>query len=148
MFTNHIISDDLLIRVEFSKYSINHFLKKFRKNYKGKQWEVTEESIFNELSRMAFKDNNLQFSQQVDELRYFDNQWIFKYDFSVAKTRLSPKTSGNRCIVYLCMRRRLMKIMVIYNKNNLPGNCSETRFIEEIIKNEFGDILDLLKGCK
>lgn len=38
--------------------------------------------------------------------------------------------------------------MVIYNKNNLPGNCSETRFIEEIIKNEFGDIRDLLKGCK
>ncbi|MDR0950673.1 MAG: hypothetical protein LBM13_03460, partial [Candidatus Ancillula sp.] len=94
MFTN-LLLDDLIFTVSFTKFAETHFLKKFRKKHKGKRWEITEKSICDDLARIA---NNLQKTQQVDQLYHSENLWVFKYDFRVAQTNESPKSSGNRCV--------------------------------------------------
>ena len=84
MFINFLINDDNLFSVRYSDYAKGHYLKRFEKAYKGKQWEITQDSIFQDLSRIKTGDSDLQRSQQVDELWQKDNYWLFKYDFRVA----------------------------------------------------------------
>lgn len=140
MFTNRILTSNVLIGVEYTDYACRHFLKGFQKKYRGKQWEVTEESIFQDLARISFAENTLQHTQQVDELWHADGQWIFKYDFRVAQTKVAAKDAGNRCVVYYSAAKRQMKILLIYSKNDLPKNCGETQYIKSILESEFDEI--------
>ncbi|MDO5343372.1 MAG: hypothetical protein Q4F02_00460 [Candidatus Saccharibacteria bacterium] len=140
MFTNRIPTSNVLIGVEYTDYARRHFLKGFQKKYRGKQWEVTEESIFQDLARISFAENTLQHTQQVDELWHADGQWIFKYDFRVAQTKVAAKDAGNRCVVYYSAAKRQMKILLIYSKNDLPKNCGETQYIKSILESEFDEI--------
>jgi len=41
MFTHRIFNDNNLFIVEFSDYAKRHYLKRFEKEYKGKQWDIT-----------------------------------------------------------------------------------------------------------
>ena len=76
MFTHRIVHDDLLIRVAFSEYAKRHFLRNFEKKYHGRQWQVTVESIMEDISRIKMQGNKLEMTQQVDELWYKDGRWI------------------------------------------------------------------------
>lgn len=96
MFTS-LLTDDVDYLVFFSDYADRHYLKSFAKKYKGKRWQVTLESIFQELKRIT----SLQRTQQVDELKHGIDCKLFKYDFAIAQSGVSPKASGNRCIVFL-----------------------------------------------
>lgn len=131
MFTHQLSSSFDRFGVYFSAHAEQHFLKKFRKKYKGKIWEVTERSIVSDLSRIS---NNLQNSQQVDELWSDGKRWLFKYDFTIAKSGKSPKKSGNRCVCLLDTEKREIKILAIYSKDDLPKNMSETAWIESIVE--------------
>jgi len=123
MFTHLLFKDNKLLTVKFDEYADRHFLKRFKKDYKGKQWEITEESIFEDLSRIKMSD--LQITQQVDELWHKNHYWIFKYDFRIAKTNESTKSSGNRCIVFLDNANNKILILIIYGKGDLPKNTGE-----------------------
>jgi len=140
MFTHQLTKDNKLLLIDFHSYAERHFLKRFKKDYKGKQWEETEKSIKEDLSRIKVEKSDLQFSQQVDELWYKDNYWIFKYDFRVALTKESTKTSGNRCIVFLDNGDNKMSILIIYGKNDLPKNVGEQAYIEQTLNKEFIDL--------
>ncbi|MBQ3436740.1 hypothetical protein IJG26_02215 [Candidatus Saccharibacteria bacterium] len=131
MFTHQLSKEFDRFGVYFSAYAEQHFLKKFRKKYKGKIWEITEKSIVADLSRIS---NNLQSSQQVDELKSDGKRWLFKYDFAVAKSGKSPKKSGNRCVCLLDTEKREIKILAIYTKDDLPKNMGETQWIKEVCK--------------
>src|SRR5579862_9448059 len=96
MFTSRL-PDDEDYRVVFSEYAGHHYIKEFAKKYKGKRWLSTQDSIFQELKRIY----NLQSTQQVDQLKTGKNCLLFKYDFAIAQSGISPKRSGNRCIVFL-----------------------------------------------
>ncbi len=127
--------------MEFAK---NHYLKKFIKNYKGKQWQYTEDSIFQDLSRLGLKNNKTQQLSQIDELVYKDNHWIAKYDFRIAGTTQSTKTSGNRAIIHIDAKRMCIEILLIYNKTDLPKNKNETDYIFQVIEKEYPEIYRLL----
>ena len=144
MFTHRIAKTDKLVKITFSKYATRHYLKDFEKKYHGRQWQVTLESIVADISRIRINDNSLQETQQVDELWYSANCWIFKYDFAVAKTNKSSKNSGNRCIVFLDSAKNFAEILIIYSKDNLPKNIGEQAFVEKIIKKEFGTLWRLV----
>ena len=101
MFTHQLPKDNKLFTVSFSDYAKLHYLKSFEKDYRGGQWEVTVESIVQDMSRIKTSDSDLQKTQQTDELWQKDDFWIFKYDFRVAQTKESTKSSGNRCIAFL-----------------------------------------------
>ena len=135
MFTHRLSKDFDRFGVRFSAYAEQHFLKKFRKKYKGKIWEVTEMSIISDLARIS---NSLQSSQQVDELWSDGKKWLFKYDFAVAKSGKSPKKSGNRCVCLLDTDKREIQILAIYAKDDLPKNMGETQWAKSVCK----DLLD------
>jgi hypothetical protein len=78
--------------VKFCDYAKRHYLKRFEKEYRGKQWDITIESIIQDLARIKTSNSDLQKTQQVDELWHKDDYWIFKYDFRVAQTKESEKS--------------------------------------------------------
>ena len=141
MFSHPLVEDDNLIRVEFSDYSKKHFLKHFEKTYKGRQWQFTVDSIVEDIGRIKIRGYSLQFSQQVDELWHKGSCWIFKYDFAVANTRKSAKTSGNRCIVFMDVSTNYAQILVIYHKTDLPKNLGEQQWITKLLQSEFPHLL-------
>lgn len=139
-FTHLLNSYNELFGIYVTEYANKHFLKKFVKDYKGKQWEYTEESIKQDLSRLGLTNNTTQKSSQIDELMYKDNNWLAKYDFRIAGSKLSSKESGNRCIIYINGNKMTIDILLIYNKNDLPKNKQETKYIYDVIKTEYPDI--------
>ena len=134
MFTSRLPDADY--RIVFSVYAERHFLKGFTKKYPGKQWQVTQQSIFDSLRRI----HTIQQTQQADELKAGPECILFKYDFAVAKTNVSAKTSGNRCIVFLDCKSLQGTVLLIYGKTDLPKNQSETQFIMRTVENEFSEL--------
>jgi len=145
MFTHQICNDNKLFGVTFSDYAKTHYLKRFEKDYKGKQWDITVESIFNDMARMKTSASDIQKTQQVDELWHKDNYWIFKYDFRVAQTKESTKSSGNRCVAFLDNANNKIEILIIFGKGDLPKNMGEQAFIEQVLNKEFSDYLSLVR---
>lgn len=135
MFTN-LLPDDDQYRVYVSSYAERHYIKRFAKDYPGKQWPITLESIKDELRRIKA----LERTQQVDELWHKDSYWIFKYDFTIAGSRIAPKNSGNRCVVLLDSNSHRVDILMTFGKGDLPKNMGETQFIKTTLQNEHSDV--------
>ena len=145
MFLHRLIKDNKLFTVKFDEFAKRHYLKRFQKDYNGKQWDVTQDSIEQDLARLKTSKSDLQMTQQVDELWQKDNYWIFKYDFRVAQTKESTKSSGNRCIVFLDNGDNRILILLIYGKCDLPKNMGEQAFIEQTLSNDLPGYLALVK---
>lgn len=137
MFIHPLKEDGELMEVGFANYAKRHFLRRFEKNYRGAQWDLTLESINEDLGRMRVVGKSLQNMQKVDELWYKNNKWIFKYDFKIAKTKISTKASGNRCVAFLDAIKNTVTILLIFGKGDLPKNMGEQAFIEKTLREEF-----------
>jgi len=145
MFTHLLYNDNNLFAVEFSDYAKHHYLKRFEKDYRGRQWDITVESIFQDMARIKTSDSDLQKTQQVDELWHKDDYWIFKYDFRVALTKDSTKSSGNRCVAFLDNTSNKITILMIFGKGDLPKNIGEQAYIEQTLNKQFRDYLSLVR---
>ena len=145
MFTHPLFNDNNLFSVRFSGYAKNHYLKRFEKDYRGKQWNITVESIFQDLARIKTSDSDLQRTGQVDELWHKDSYWLFKYDFRVAQTKESTKSSGNRCVAILDNAANRIEILFIYGKGDLPKSTGEQAFIEQTLIKEFRGYMSLVR---
>ena len=143
MFSNLLPTSTVLFCVSYRDYAMSHFRKEFEKKYKGKQWEKTEISFFEDLRRLRMENNTTQKSMQIDQLNHRDDYWLFKYDFRIAGTNESTKSSGNRIIGFIDNKLNKIDILLIYGKTNLPKNKSETAYIKEIIKQNYPEIGDL-----
>jgi hypothetical protein len=135
MFTSQL-PDNEDFRVYFSEYANKHFIKRFAKDYKGRQWVVTHDSIYQDLKRL----HTITKTQQVDELKKGKDCILFKYDFAVAQTKISSKSSGNRCVVFLDVTKKRLDVLLVYGKNDLPKNKHETAYIFEVVKAEFSGL--------
>lgn len=140
MFINLLPVSFVLFNIVYSDFAKNHFLKEFMKKYKGKQWERTESSFFEDLKRLRVANNKTQHTGQIDELKYVDGYWLFKYDFRIAGTNESPKSSGNRIVGYIDNAHNKIIILFLYAKTDLPKNQGETVFIVNTIKQNFPEI--------
>lgn len=139
MFTSRLPNNNDF-RVLFSEYANGHFIKRFTKDYKGKRWVITKDSIFEDLKRIHAKQD----SQQVDELKKGKNVVLFKYDFAVAQTNVSSKASGNRCVCFLDLKSSLVTVLIVYGKGDIPKNKHETAYIYDTVSSEFADFWNLL----
>lgn len=139
MFTNPL-PDEEDYRVFFSDYAERHHIKRFAKDYKGKRWPITQDSIFQDLKRI----HSMQTTQQVDELKHGDSCKLFKYDFAVAQSGVSPKASGNRCIVFLDSKTHRQDILYVYGKGDIPKNMNETQHIYKLIEENFKELWERL----
>ena len=143
MFINLLPNNFTLFNVVFSDYADRHFRKKFAKNYPGNIWKITEQAIFDELSRI---DRDLQNTQQVDELYHSEVYWMFKYDFSVAKSKISPKASGNRAVCFLNSNKNMIEILFLFGIDDLEKKRGEQANIDKILNDEFLDKVKLCHG--
>lgn len=139
MFTDPLPDNDDY-RIFFSDYAQRHFIKRFAKDYKDRRWDVTLDSIFQDLKRV----HSMQMTQQVDELKRGDGCKLFKYNFTVAQSGVSPKASGNRCIVFLNAARHLQDILMVYGKTDLPKNVGETQYIYKTVEEQFKELWERL----
>jgi hypothetical protein len=135
MFTS-LLPNDEDYRVYFSEYSKRHYIKRFAKDYKGKRWLVTQDSIYQNLKRL----HAIARTQQVDEIKKGKDCILFKYDFAVAQTNISPKASGNRCAVFLDVRKKRVDVLLVFGKSDLPKNKGETQFMLDAIAAEFSEL--------
>lgn len=137
MLTHRLPNNNELFSVIYTDYAKRHYLKDFQKKYKGKQWDYTEKSFMQDLARLRMENNTTQSSMQIDELKYNNDKYLAKYDFKIALTNESTKSSGNRCVLYIDNANSIINILLIYNKNHLPKNKDETKFImDEISAND------------
>jgi len=124
-------------RVEFEPFTERHYVKKFKKEYKDK-WFATERTIIAVCERI---DNMLLYSR-ADLISISGCYKLVKLDFAVEGTQMSPKASGNRCILFVDEDTRAVKILLVYSKNEIsPPN--ETQKWKTIIKDEYGEISGL-----
>ena len=132
MFTS-LLPDTEDYRIFFSPYAQRHYMKRFEKDYKGRRWAVTKDSIYQDLKRV----HAIQQSQQVKELRSSEGCKLFKYEFSVAQSGVSSKKSGNRCVIFLDETKHRQDILFMYGKGDIPKNMGETQFILKTIQEQF-----------
>ncbi|MCL2818657.1 MAG: hypothetical protein FWD41_02895 [Actinomycetia bacterium] len=132
MFSHHLPDDELYF-VHIERYAQHHFIKRFAKDYPGRQWEVTLASIIEDLRRVRALGD----TAQVDELRNDGTCWLFKYNFAIALSKRSPKGSGNRCLVFLDSETHQLHVLVVYRKDDLPRNQSETSYLNSVFAQEF-----------
>ena len=124
-------------RVEFEPFTEKHYVKKFKKEYKDK-WFATERTIIAVCERI---DNMLLYSR-ADLISISGCYKLVKLDFAVEGTHMSPKASGNRCILFVDEDTRAVKILLVYSKNEIsPPN--ETQKWKNITKEEYKEIAKL-----
>ncbi len=126
---------DLSFEVEFSSYAEKHYCKDFLKKYKAKPWLETKKTIISTLKR-CYK---FQSTSLIDNLKFSQEErlGIFKLDFRVAGTNVSPKGSGNRVVFFLSNNLGNIKILLVYGKNHCDKKRTETQWILEHIKGNF-----------
>lgn len=124
-------------RVEFENFAGGHFVKKFQKKYKDK-WIATERTIIAVCERI---DNMIRYNR-ADLISESGGYKLVKLDFAVEGTRLSPKTSGNRCILFINEDTRLVKILLVYSKNEI-STPNETQKWKSVIKKEFSEVSEI-----
>ena len=129
--------DQFNFRVSFEPFTERHYVKKFQKEYRDK-WLATERTIIAVCERI---DNMLRYNR-ADLISTSDCFKLVKLDFAVEGTHVSPKSSGNRCILFVDEDTRAVKILLVYSKNEIsPPN--ETQKWKTIIKDEYEDIARL-----
>ena len=121
-------------RVQFESFSKRHYINKFQKTYKDK-WLATEQIIISVCERI---DNMLRYNR-ADLISSSGCYKLVKLDFAVEGTRVSPKASGNRCILFVDEDTRAVKILLVYSKNEI-SSPNETQKWKNIIKEEYKEI--------
>ena len=126
--------DQLRYDVEFEPFTERHYIKKFRKAYKEK-WPPTELAINDACERI---DNMLLYSR-ADLIATSGFYQLVKLDFAVEGTQMSPKSSGNRCVLVADNNARLVRILLVYSKNEI-SEPNETKKWKSIIKKNYDDV--------
>lgn len=127
--------------VVFEPFSERHFIKAFSKKYKT-NWSRTRDYIV----FMCEHIENVLNSKRADLIGVSDdgNYRLVKLDFAIFGTRMSPKKSGNRCILVVDDKLRLVRVLLIYAKTDLPEK-NETKAWKKLVKNEYRDLANIFK---
>jgi hypothetical protein len=119
------------------EYAKGHFIKPFKKKYKWVWSETFEYIIF-----MCWRVELFLKSKKINKIHICDNWYIAKWEFSVAWSRISTKTSWNRYIIFVDEINNVISILLVYSKNNISWN-NETTWWENEIKKNYKEIYKL-----
>ncbi len=122
-------------RVIFENYVTRHYIKDFEKKYKG-AWLTTRKALVSEFRNIDMLINSGRTNPPIH--RTSDNtQWIVKHEFVIAGLKESRKSSGRRIIVYVNGTKRVVHILLVYDKGHVDKKSSETSWWERIIREEY-----------
>jgi len=116
------------------EFAERHYAKVFSKKYKS-AWLTTRDDLIAVCMRI---DRMLELSK-ADLIASVDQYKLVKLDFAVAGTRISPKASGNRCIILINEDTRHVDILLAYSKNDI-GPPNETQKWKIIVNDNYGDV--------
>lgn len=120
--------------VEFEVLTERHYIKTFAKKYKG-AWADTLKDIEEVCKRI---DAVLEY-RRADLISITGQYKLVKLDFAVEGTRISPKSSGNRCILAVDEDIRKVRILLVYSKNDI-SEPNETAKWKALVKAHFPDV--------
>lgn len=120
--------------VEFDPFCERYYIKTFEKKYKG-AWVKTRLDLEDVCRRI---DSMLEY-KRADLISNTGQYKLVKLDFAVEGTRVSPKSSGNRCILMIDEDIRSVKILLVYSKNDIHGPNETTKW-KTIVKKQFDEI--------
>lgn len=122
------------------EFAERHFIKQFRKKYRN-AWETTERALIAELQRV---DNVLGNNDYINIIKNNCEFSLVKLYFKIAGTTESKKTSGDRAIVFINIKTKICRVLMVYSKNDIsPPN--ETQKWLTIVKNNYPDIWKVFK---
>ena len=121
-------------KVVFEDYTKRHFIKNFEKKYKS-QWNKTQDDIIFVCEHIE----NMLLTNRADLISAADDCRLVKLDFAIFGLRVSPKSSGNRCILFLDDDMRIVKVLLVYSKNDIPTS-NETQTWKNIIKTQYPEM--------
>lgn len=123
--------------VVFEEYTKRHFIKNFEKKYKSK-WNKTQDNIIFVCEHIE----NMLFTKRADLISIAENSRLVKLDFAIFGLKVSPKSSGNRCILFLDDDIKLVKVLLVYSKNDIPTN-NETQAWKNIVKSQYSELAEI-----
>jgi len=126
--------------VVIEKFAERHFIKNFRRKYKM-AWDATERALLQE-----FRVFEVLFKKSIAEtITDREGIKICKTEFKISGSRESRHGSGNRCIVAVHKDKNLLRVLLVYHKNDL-GNGNETATWRQIIKENYPEYRNILSG--
>ena len=120
--------------VVFEDYTKRHFIKNFEKKYKSK-WNKTQDDIIFVCEHIE----NMLLAKRADLISVAENSRLVKLDFAIFGLKVSPKSSGNRCILFLDDEIKIVKVLLVYSKNDISTN-NETQAWKNIIKSQYPEL--------
>ena len=131
--------DQCKYNVSFEPFAERHFIKSFAKKYKS-SWTKTRDSI----EFMCQHIDNVLKSQRADLITESSdgNYRLVKLDFAIFGIKVSPKRSGNRCILCVDDEMRLVRVLLVYAKTDLPSR-NETQEWKRLVRDEYKDVREL-----
>ena len=124
--------------VNIEKYAERHFIKSFEKKYR-RAWDITINTLIRE-----FQSFDVLLSRSIAEIvTETSSIKICKVEFKIAGTNKSRRGSGNRCIVAIHKDISLVKVLLVYHKNDLGGR-NETVKWKQIVKNNYPNYCESL----
>lgn len=123
--------DQYKYKVVFEDFTERHFVKNFAKKYKS-QWSKTQDSIIFVCEHIE----NMLTTKRADLILSAGGYRLVKLDFAIFGSRISPKASGNRCILLLNDHLRIVSVLLVYSKTDLPPR-HETQAWIKIIKTHY-----------
>ena len=120
--------------VVFEEYTKRHFIKNFEKKYKSK-WNKTQDDIIFVCEHIE----NMLLTKRADLISVAENSRLVKLDFAIFGLKVSPKSSGNRCILFLDDDIKLVKVLLVYSKNDIPTS-NETQAWKNIVKSQYSEL--------
>ena len=123
--------------VEFEAFTLRHYIKPFEKKYKS-NWLKTRGDIIEVCKRI---DMMLQL-KRADLIAENGSHKLVKLDFSVEGTKVSPKASGNRCILHVDEELHIVRILLVYSKNEI-SKPNETAKWKSVVKDQYSDVREI-----
>jgi len=120
--------------VEFETFTERHYIKAFEKKYKS-HWDKTRSDIIEVCKRI---DMMLQL-KRADLIAENGSHKLVKLDFAVEGTKVSPKASGNRCILHIDEELHVVRVLLVYSKNDI-SDPNETVKWKTTIKHQYSDV--------
>jgi len=120
--------------VVFESFTEKHFIKCFSKKYKN-AWDFTLKLLHEEFEQIDF----LFLKQSAETISDFPDVKICKTEFKIAGTQVGRHASGNRCIVAIYKNTKVVSVLLVYNKTDLPS-AHETAGWKKLVLDNYPDL--------
>lgn len=118
--------------VQVEKYAERHFISSFKKKHKG-AWDITWKALEEEFKRI---ETLIGVNNFVETIFSCEDFIICKTEFRVAGTQQSRHGSGNRCIIVAHKNDKVVKVLLVYGKNDVSGS-RETDWWQGVVKDSY-----------